>query len=56
MDLGHIYVRAGKCDEAVELSERNLKENDAWDLYSLESFMHAPDCAGNNWQFSRVKS
>lgn len=56
MDLGRIYLRAGKCDEAVELFERNLKENDEWDLYSLESLMQARDCADNNWQFSRVKS
>jgi tetratricopeptide (TPR) repeat protein len=55
-DLGAIYMRAGKCDQAVELFKRNLEENDEWDLYTLESLMQAHDCAGNSWQFSRVKA
>ena len=53
-DLGHIYMRAGNCDAAVALFKRNLEENDEWDLYTLESLMQAHDCAGNDWQFSRV--
>ena len=55
-DLGGIYMQAGKCDAAVELFKRDLAENDEWDLYSLESLMQAHDCAGNSWQFSRVKA
>ena len=53
-DLGAIYMQAGKCDAAVALFERNLEEYDEWDLYTLESLMQAHDCAGNDWQFSRV--
>jgi tetratricopeptide (TPR) repeat protein len=55
-DLGAIYMRAGKCDAAVDLFERNLEENDEWDLYTLEVLMQAHDCAGNSWQFSRVRA
>ena len=55
-DLGAIYMRAGKCDAAVDLFKRNLEENDEWDLYTLESLMQAHDCAGNSWQFSRVRA
>ena len=55
-DLGYIYMLAGRCDEAVALFERNLEDNDEWDLYTLESLMQAHDCAGNSWQFSRVKA
>ncbi len=55
-DLGAIYMRAGKCDAAVALFKRNLEENDEWDLYTLESLMQAHDCAGNSWQFSRVRA
>lgn len=55
-DLGDIYMQAGRCDEAVQLFKRDLAENDEWDLYALESLMQAHDCAGNGWQFSRVKA
>ncbi len=55
-DLGAIYMRTGKCDAAVALFKRNLEENDEWDLYTLESLMQAHDCAGNSWQFSRVRA
>ena len=55
-DLGSIYMRAGKCDAAVTLFKRDLAENDEWDLYALESLMQAHDCAGNSWQFSRVRA
>ena len=55
-DLGNIYKRTGKCDAAVDLFKRNLEENDEWDLYTLESLMQAHKCAGNNWQFNRVRS
>ena len=55
-DLGHFYMLQVKCDEAVELFKRNLKENDEWDLHSLESLMQAHDCASNYWQFGRLKA
>lgn len=55
-DLGELYMQKGQCDAAVDVLKRNLEENDAWDLWTLESLAMAHDCAGNSWAGSRVKA
>lgn len=52
--LGDQYMRAQRCDEAVEVYMRNLDENDPWDLYTIESAMQAHRCAGNSWKANRL--
>jgi tetratricopeptide (TPR) repeat protein len=53
-NLAGKYVQTGRCDEAIKVYERNLAENDEWDLYTLESLMQAHQCAGNEYAASRV--
>ena len=55
-DLGELYLQKDQCDAAVEVLKRNLEENDAWDLWTLESLAMAHDCAGNSWAASRVNA
>lgn len=53
-DLGEIYLQTNQCELAVAVLERNLEENDEWDLWTLESLAQAHRCAGNRWRASRV--
>jgi tetratricopeptide (TPR) repeat protein len=55
-DLGELYLRTQQCEKAVDILEKNLEENDAWDLWTLESLTQAHDCAGNSWRAKRVNS
>lgn len=53
-DLGEIYLQTNQCGLAVAVLERNLEENDEWDLWTLESLAQAHRCAGNSWRAKRV--
>ena len=55
-DLGELYMQKGQCDAAVDVLKRNLEENDAWDLWTLESLAQANDCAGNGWAANRSRA
>lgn len=52
--LGDQYMRAQRCDDAVDVYTQNLDENDPWDLYTIESAMQANRCAGNSWKANRL--
>jgi len=53
-DLGEIYLQTNQCVLAVAVLERNLEENDEWDLWTLESLAQAHKCAGNSWRAKLV--
>lgn len=40
-NVAELYLRQGKPAKATQALERNLEENDAWDLYTLEALAQA---------------
>ncbi|MEZ0233010.1 MAG: tetratricopeptide repeat protein [Methylophilaceae bacterium] len=55
-NVGGIYLRQGQCELAEEVLKKNLKENDEWDLWTLETLHQAQVCAGSSWQARRTLS
>jgi tetratricopeptide (TPR) repeat protein len=53
-NLAEVYASTGRYDKAAAALERNLRENDEWDLYTIEALAQAYFALGNTSDGKRM--